>query len=59
MRFLSIYKSVKRQTPPTQEEMAAIGKLIEEGAKAGDKAALDEHVAAYGEYLANLHITYE
>ena len=35
MRFLSIYKSVERNTPPTQEEMAAMGKLIEEGMKAG------------------------
>ena len=35
MRFLSIYKSVERNTPPTQEEMAAMGKLIEEGRKKG------------------------
>lgn len=35
MRFLSIYKSVERNTPPTQEEMAAMGKLVEEGMKAG------------------------
>jgi len=35
MRFLSIYKSVERATPPTQEEMAAMGKLVEEGMKAG------------------------
>jgi hypothetical protein len=35
MRFLSIYKSVERATPPTQEEMTAMGKLIEEGMKAG------------------------
>jgi hypothetical protein len=35
MRFLSIYKTVERNTPPTQEEMAAMGKLIEEGMKAG------------------------
>ena len=35
MRFLSIYKSVERQIPSTQEEMAAMGKLIEEGMKAG------------------------
>jgi hypothetical protein len=35
MRFLSIYKSIERGTPPTQEEMAAMGKLIEEGMKAG------------------------
>ena len=35
MRFLSIYKSVERGTPPTQEEMARMGKLVEEGMKAG------------------------
>jgi hypothetical protein len=35
MRFLSIYKTVERTTPPTQEEMAAMGKLIEEGMKKG------------------------
>jgi len=35
MRFLSIYKTVERKTPPTPEEMAAMGKLIEEGMKSG------------------------
>ena len=35
MRFLSIYKAIERNTPPTQEEMARMGKLIEEGMKAG------------------------
>src|SRR5215472_10714707 len=35
MRFLSIYKAAERNTPPTQEEMAAMGKLIEEGMKKG------------------------
>ena len=35
MRFLSMYKSVERDTPPSQEEMAAMGKMIEEGLKAG------------------------
>jgi hypothetical protein len=35
MRFLSIYKTVERNTPPTAAEMAAMGKLIEEGMKAG------------------------
>lgn len=35
MRFLSIYKTVERNTPPTQEEMARMGKLIEDGMKAG------------------------
>jgi len=35
MRFLSIYKTVERNTPPTAEEMAAMGKLIEEGMRSG------------------------
>lgn len=35
MRFLSIYKTAERNTPPTAEEMAVMGKLIEEGMKAG------------------------
>ena len=30
MRFLSIYKTVERNSPPTQDEMATMGKLIEE-----------------------------
>jgi hypothetical protein len=35
MKFLSIYKTAERNTPPTQEEMVAMGKLVEEGMKAG------------------------
>lgn len=35
MRFLSIYKTVERNTPPTLEEMVAMGKLVEEGMRAG------------------------
>lgn len=35
MRFLSIYKTVERNSPPTQEEMARMGKLVEEGMKEG------------------------
>ena len=35
MKFLSIYKTVERSTPPTQDEMAQMGKLIEEGFKKG------------------------
>jgi hypothetical protein len=35
MKFLSIYSHVERNTPPSQEEMASMGKLIEEGMKAG------------------------
>jgi len=35
MKFLSMYKSPERNTPPSQEEMSKMGKLIEEGFKAG------------------------
>jgi len=35
MRFLSMYKNVERGVPPTEQEMAAMGALIEEGFKAG------------------------
>jgi hypothetical protein len=35
MRFLSIYKSVETNNPPTAEEMATMEKLVEEGMKAG------------------------
>ena len=35
MKFLSLYKSAERGVPPTQEEMTRMGKLIEEGMKAG------------------------
>src|SRR5712691_7255921 len=35
MKFLSMYKSVERNAPPSQEEMTAMGKLIEEGMKSG------------------------
>jgi hypothetical protein len=35
MKFLSIYKTAERNTPLPAEEMAAMGKLVEEGFKAG------------------------
>jgi hypothetical protein len=35
MKFLSIYKTVERKAPPSQNEMSNMGKLIEEGCKAG------------------------
>ena len=35
MRYVSIYKAVERNTPPSEKEMAEMGKLIEEGMKAG------------------------
>src|SRR5262252_5782054 len=35
MKFLSIYKNVERNTPPSPEEMAAMGKVVEQGFKEG------------------------
>jgi hypothetical protein len=35
MRFLSIYKCPERTTPPNPEEMARMGKMIEESMKSG------------------------
>lgn len=35
MQFLSIYRTRERAAPPTDEEMAAMRKLVEEGMKAG------------------------
>ena len=35
MRFPSIYKSVERGVPPSQEEMSRMGALVEEGLKSG------------------------
>ena len=41
MRFLSIYKTAERSVPPSQEEMAKMGKLVEEGMKAGFLLAVE------------------
>src|SRR5947209_18333261 len=41
MKFLSIYKTAERNGPPTQEEMAKMGKLIEQGMKAGYLLAVE------------------
>ena len=35
MKFLSIYKQVERNTPPSPEEMATMGKLVEQGFQEG------------------------
>jgi len=35
MKFLSIYKNVERNTPPSQQEMETMGKLVEEGFREG------------------------
>jgi hypothetical protein len=41
MKFLSLYKTVERNTPPTQEEMEKFGRLIQEGMKAGWLVAVE------------------
>jgi hypothetical protein len=41
MKFLSVYKTAERNTPPTSEEMAKFGRLIEEGMKAGWLVAVE------------------
>ncbi len=35
MRFLSIYKTIERHTPPSAEEMETMGKLVQEGFQKG------------------------
>lgn len=41
MKFLSIYKTVETGVFPTQQEMETMGKLIEEGMKAGYLLAVE------------------
>lgn len=41
------------------DDVSDIGKLIEEGARSGDKAALEKHIAQYGDYLSRVEIAYE
>jgi hypothetical protein len=41
MRFLSVYKATETGVPPTQAEMARMGKLVEEGMKAGFLLAVE------------------
>ena len=41
MRFLSIYKTAETDAPPTPEEMARMGKLVEDGMKAGFLLAVE------------------
>jgi hypothetical protein len=41
MKFLSIYKSPETGLPPSQKEMDRMGKLVEEGMKAGYLLAVE------------------
>ena len=39
--------------------VSTIGKLIEDGARSGDRAGLQATIAEYGEYLSRVQIKYE
>jgi len=41
MKFISIFTHEPKNTPPTEAKMAAMGKLIEEGMKAGSLIATE------------------
>jgi hypothetical protein len=41
MRFLSIFKAVERDTPPTQDEMDRMGKLIDAKMASGELLATE------------------
>ena len=41
MKFLSMYKSVEKGQPPSEQEMCDMGKLVEEGMKAGYLLAVE------------------
>lgn len=41
MRFLSIYKNPERNTPPTPEEMARMGKMVEDWMRSGKLLATE------------------
>jgi hypothetical protein len=41
MRFLSLYKTPERNTPPTPEEMCQMGKLVEDWMKSGKLLATE------------------
>ncbi len=41
MKFLSMYKSVEKGRPPSEQEMCDMGKLVEEGMKAGYLLAVE------------------
>ena len=41
------------------DDVTVLGKHIEEGARSGDKASLEQHIARYGDYLSRVQIAYE
>ena len=53
MRFISIYTHRNRNRPPTEAEMATMGKLVEDGMKAGWLIATEG--VSFGEAGVRLH----
>jgi hypothetical protein len=41
------------------ERISSLGKEIEDGARGGDTASLEGHIAEYGVYLSRVQIAYE
>jgi HPt (histidine-containing phosphotransfer) domain-containing protein len=41
------------------EKVSALGRQIEDGARAGDRAGLEARIAEYTDYLARVQIVYE
>ena len=41
------------------DRVSTIGKYIEEGARSGDRAALQASISEYGDYLSKVQIAYE
>jgi HPt (histidine-containing phosphotransfer) domain-containing protein len=41
------------------EKVSALGRQIEDGAKAGDRAGLEARIAEYTDYLARVQVVYE
>lgn len=41
------------------DQVSALGKSIEEGARRGDRTALEASVKQYADYLAKVQVTYE
>ncbi len=41
------------------EHVSTLGKRIEDGAKASDRAGLDASIAEYADYLARVQVVYE
>lgn len=42
MRYLSVFRSVETDSPPSEQEMAAMGALIEKFTKSGHLAVVDD-----------------